>query len=263
MSCVCDREYDSVTGEMNDYVCGWCQDGEDRCPWGGEGQENAEVKAEAKGCYCQYACDREDPRWGDYRYQIWTCDICAEEDRRQEKDEENRCFSEYIGTPVFQKKGEKAGCYCQYAGDQDCWGDARYQIWDCGVCAEEQKEEAVCSCEYSYEQGEDSVGDYRYLERECGMCLAEREASSPDPWVTEKTTIRNHFSAFSFCSTPAQRVQVLRPLFEYILTIEPFLKAFPYFRTVCVAKVKEFRADPRVEPIADLLEAAERFLTSI
>ena len=231
MSCVCDREYDSVTGKMNDYVCDWCQ----------AGSEKEEKEKEAQeGCSCQYDCERDDVRWGDYRYQIWQCEMCAEEDRRQQKEEENRCFAEY-------------------AGDQ------------------EEEDDDRCYCEYGYERGgdrwDDYCGGYRYLEWECDMCVAERKKLEPapvvtnpkpaDPWATEKSTIGNYLSAVSFCSTSAQRVEVVRSLFEYILTVEPFLKTFPRFHTVCVAKVAELKAEPLAASIAELLERTERFLASI
>ena len=144
MSCACDRDYDSVTGTMNDYVCDWCQE-----------------------------------------------------------EEENRCC-----------------------------------------------------CEYGYER------NYRYLEWECESCYRKRPTQT-DPWVTEKATISGHLSTFSFCETIEERVEALRPLFEYLLTIGPFFKAFPRFYAACVAKVTEFKADPLAEPIAALLEDTERFLASI
>jgi hypothetical protein len=291
--CVCDREYDSVTGTMNDYVCDWCQERED------QGQV-VEKQAEKEGCSCQYDCEREDARWGDYRYQIWQCGVCAEEDRRQQKDEENCCFYEYscergeVRWGDYPKKETKDGCYCQYACEREDvrWGDYRYQIWECSMCAkakekeeEEQEEEEQeeeddrCYCEYGYERGghrwDDYEGGYRYLEWECDMCAKEREkselvtqpsapASKPvDPWATEKSTISNHLSTVSSCKTSAERIEVVRPLFEYILTIEPFLKTFPQFYKVCVAKVAELKADPLAAPITDILETTERFLASI
>ena len=136
----------------------------------------------------------------------------------------------------------------------------------CDWC-EEWDLENCCYCEYGYDR------DGRYLEWECESCYREKskpvdlwtaEKSKPvDPWTAERSTISGHLSMFSLCSTPAERVEVLRPLFEYLLTIGSFFKAFPRFHAICVAKVAEFKADQHAAPILELLTSVEDFLRDV
>jgi len=123
----------------------------------------------------------------------------------------------------------------------------------CDWCQEE--EENSCCCEYAYER------DGRYLDWECESCYRKRPVpADAEPWSTETSTIRGYLSTFSLCDTLEERIEVLRSLFEYLLTIGPFFKAFPSFHAACVAKVAEFKTEPLAAPIHDVLLATEAFL---
>ena len=110
--------------------------------------------------------------------------------------------------------------------------------------------DADCECEWLYDCG----GRYRETE-ECDHCTRKRESG-----VKEKSMFRSFFLELDCAASIPARLRVIERMFEYVLTVGPFLDAHPRVRAAVAAKVAELRLDPRAAPLTHILDRVASFL---
>jgi hypothetical protein len=132
-----------------------------------------------------------------------------------------------------------------------------------------------CNCEYDedgelYQKCICCRHEQRREEERARVAAAIHEAKEErlraTGWYTEVTTLRGHLDRLKYLTVPGffeARLAIIRDLFTAAAGYDKFLAQNAKFRAVLVAKLAEFRADPRTEPLKDCMDALDAVLAGL
>jgi hypothetical protein len=103
----------------------------------------------------------------------------------------------------------------------------------------------LCDCDY-----EENI-----LIKECKYCIK--------PYNTEVTTLRNLLSSMEHKTLLSERLDLIRQIFEYILTCSDFIASQPGFRKAVSNKLNEFRSNEQCNSLTYLFDKMDVFLVTI
>jgi hypothetical protein len=247
--CVCDNDYDSVTGNMVMIPCDWC------CAKELEEKRAAKLAKELAERDALFLKQEERRKTiatlndfvlrslhgDDYVEAKYLNDIVAAKRPSCDYD----LYLNLIHTPPQPKYIPKLKVYLNYFANQTNKQIAR----DLNAYCELQrfsKYELLANPE---------------LEPVHDLCRQILQIPVPVPFLhTEQIMLQRFIGMNDYAFRNGERLAIVETMFRYIQTIIPFMNAHPNLRKVALAKLEEFKEDPKAVPIRDTLLAAEKAL---